>query len=499
MSRTPKSILIALVLWSIILGCIAAIVRFLVLPVFEEKRQATLIDQTGSQGRYQHEIKLAMDSFSGYSLLRSSEFAQKLKQSSIKLTVIDDGADYNERIEGLKNGSIDMAVFPINSFLQTGARLGSFPASIVYIIDETQGADAIVAHANAVKSIQDLNRNDARIVATPDSPSEFLGRVLIASFHLPEFPQSKWLIEANGSTAAYERFRGEGDSKAYAYALWEPDVSKARRDESTVVLIDSSKLRGYIVDVLVVRRELLVNDYPLAKTFIEHYARMVYEHRDGMTQVIFDDSKKLGSNLSEADAENTVAGIDWKNTLENMAYFGLLKNQPDAENIEDIIIKITDVLLKTGALETDPLGGNVRSLYYDQILKDMKAENFHPGRLLNVVQGMDLGKSDERLQVSQALEKLNPEQWESLLPVGELRVEPIQFGRGTNRLTLKGKREVEALASKLKSWPNYYLMITGRVRQGGDESAALELAQSRANATLDVLIENGISRKRLKI
>ena len=498
MPRTPKSILIALILWAIIFAGIAAIVRFLILPVFEEKRQAALMDQTGSRGRYKHEIKLAVDNFSGYCLLRSPELASDLKQDAIKLTLIDDGANYTKRTEALKKGAVDMAVFPINSFLQTGAQLGSFPASIAYIIDETQGADAIIAHKSQIKNIQDLNRKDARIVATSDSPSEFLSRVLTASFHLPEFPESGWLIEAEGSTAAYERFRSEGDSNAHAYALWEPHVSRAKRDKNTVVLIDSSKLRGYIVDVLVIRRELLIKHYNLAKTFIEYYARTVYKNKDDMVSVVIEDSKRLGGDLSQDDARNIVDGIAWKNTLENRAHFGLLDNQSSQETIEDSILKIIDVLVKTGALTKDPTQGKIRSLYFDQILKDMEAENFHPGRRLTIIEGIDPGKSDERLQAVDTLPALNPAQWDSLLPVGELRIQPIQFGRGTDRLTLQGKRDVKALAKTLESWPGYYLVITGRARQGGDESAALELAQRRADATLTVLIENGISRHRLK-
>lgn len=497
MPRTPKSILIALVLWIIIFGGIAAIVRFLILPSFEEKRLDELTKQTGSQGRYEHEIRLAVDNFSGYCLLRSDNLSQRLKNEDIKLSLVDDEANYSKRIEALKKGSIDMAAFPVNSFLQTSVKLGAFPASIVYIIDETQGADAIIAHRDQLKNIPDLNREDARIVATPDSPSEFLSRVVLASFHLPKFPKSHWLIEANGSTAVYNRFRGEGDAKPYAYALWEPDVSKAKRNENTIILIDSSKLRGYIIDVLVVRREFLVEDYSLVKTFVEHYARTVYENRDNMKSVIIEDAKALGNNLLNDDAESTINGIVWKNTLENMAHFGLLDKRVEQENIEDILIKIKDVLVTTGSLEENLENNRITSLYFDQILKDMKVENFHPGRL-NVIQGMELGKSDELLQTTKKLEQLSQAQWDSLLPVGELRVEPIQFGRGTDRITLQGKRELKILANTLKSWPSYYLIITGRVRSIGNESAALTLAKSRADVVLNALIENGIPRERVK-
>lgn len=488
----------AVTLWVVILGAVAVVVRFFVLPIFEDKKDAQLASQTGSEGRYQHEIRLGADSFSGYCLLRSPDLADRLSKEGIRLTVIDDEADYAKRLKALEKGDLNMAVFPINSFLQMGTEEGEFPASIVYLIDETQGADAIVADRNSIASIQDLNRKDARIVATPDSPSEFLARVMLASFNLSKIPESDWLIDADGSNAAYQRFIVDGATKPYAYAMWEPDVSKARRDPDTIVLLDSSKVRGYIVDVLVVRREFLIENYPTAKAFVESYARTAYANQSNMVGAVMADAEAQGEKMGRQDAESTVNGIAWQNTLENYAHFGLLPDNHSVENIEDILIKITRVMVKTGLLDQDPIAGKASTLYFDKILQDMQQENFHPGRDINVVEGVDLGDSNESLRETGELRKLNDRQWTNLISVGELRVEPISFGRGTARITIQGKRELEALAETLKSWPQYYLIVTGRVRPGGDEAASLNLAKERANATLSVLLDNGIARDRMK-
>ena len=498
MARTPRSILIAVVLWTTILAGIAAIVRYTVMPMLDQKRQSQLNRQTGSYGRFQHEVILALDNFSGYCQLRSGDFANRLGDDGILLTLVDDGADYQQRLKALSEGTVDMAVFPLNSFLQTGAELSTYPASIVYIIDETQGADAIVADQTSIQNIQSLNRAEARIVVTPNSTSEFLARVLIASFNLPELPDANWMIAADGSGAIFDRFRDEAANRPYAYALWEPEVSKAKRDKDTVVLLDSSKVKGYIVDALVIRREFLIDHYPIAKTFVEQYARSVYHNQSDRVTTVLDDAKSLNIPLTTSDAENIVRGIAWKNTLENMAHFGLMANQGSHENIEAILHKISDVLVQTGALERKPLDGQFSTLYFDQILKDMQSENFHPSRSLNVIQGMDIAVDNETLNSTQELQALSETQWQSLIPVGELRVAPIQFGRGTARLSLQSKRELENLATLLQSWPQYYLIIHGQVRPGGDEQAALKLAESRANSALEVLAEQGIARQRMK-
>lgn len=493
--RTKKGMIVAVFLWVVILGGIAATLRYIVLPKFQKEKQGILNNQTGSAGKYKHHVKLAADSFSGYCLLRSEEMADRLSSKGIKLTVYDDGANYIARMNALKKGDTEMAVFPVNSFIQCGAQIGSFPASIVYIIDETTGADAIIAHKQSLNKISDLNSPDARIVLTPDSPSEFMARVMLASFSLPRLPDD-WMIKEDGSREVYKRFRGESVNKPYAYAMWEPDVSKALQEKDAHILIDSSKLKGYIVDVLVVRREFIIDNFDVIKNIIEAYARTVYANRNKMVKMVIADARSLNDTLSEKEASQTVKGIEWKNTLENYAHFGI-KNAHSVENIEDIIIKITEVLLKTGALKSDPIDGRANNLYFNKILLAMKENNFHPSREISVISGMDLG-NNETLRGAAKLKKLTTRQWLSLVEVGEMRIDPIQFGRGTARVNIKSRRELEKLAKTLKSWPQYYLTVTGQVRPGGNEEEALKLAKARADATVGVLTSNNVPIERIR-
>ena len=488
----------AVVLWVIIIGGIAATVRYFALPKYRQKKNENLALQTGSEGKYKHTVRIAADSFSGYCILRSPEMYSRLSKQGIKISVIDDGADYEGRLRALSRGDVEMAVFPINSFIQCGSQAGEFPASIVYIIDETKGADAIIAHKKSVASISDLNTADARIVVTPDSPSEFLARVMIASFDLPNLSESKWIVKADGSSEVYKKFRGDSGRKPLAYAMWEPDVSKALRDSDSVVLLDSSKLQGYIIDVLVVQREFLIENYDVAKAVIESYARTAYANQTKMTDLVVADAKAAGERISQSDAQNMVKGIQWKNSLENFAHFGVQGDMHSLENIEDIIIKITDVLVKTGALERDPVDGKVSNLYFNKIVKEMKQGDFHPGREINIVSGLENATAGELVRETLKLARLTEEQWNSLATVGALRVNPIKFGRGTARINIQSQHELRALAGTLNSWPQYYLSVTGRVRPGGDAAAALQLAKSRADAAVKRLVDNGVAPERMR-
>ncbi len=96
--RNNTSLLIAALLWVLILGGIAATVRYFIRPQLEERRQEKLAGQTGSEGKYKHKVVLAADGFSGYALLRSPELEERLKRRGIRLSVVDDGADYRARL-----------------------------------------------------------------------------------------------------------------------------------------------------------------------------------------------------------------------------------------------------------------------------------------------------------------------------------------------------------------------------------------------------------------
>jgi outer membrane protein OmpA-like peptidoglycan-associated protein/ABC-type taurine transport system substrate-binding protein len=427
-----------------------------------------------------------------------------LKQKGIRWTVQDDGADYDARIKALERGSIQMAVFTIDSFIAAGARLGEYPGTIVLVLDETKGADAMVAYKDAVPSIQALDHESARIVATPNSPSEFLARVVLAQFSLPRMP-SKWLENADGAGAVFQKLRGADKNAKRAYVLWEPYVSRALDIDGVEVLLDSSRMSGYIVDVLVVQRRFLA-DYPdIVRDVVEAYLRASYSYnqgRSGLVKLVMDDAAQTGSDrLSTEQAERLVDGIQWKNTLENYAHFGLVSgNQAQGlQHVEDMIANITDVLVTTDALSSNPVAGKASTLFYDQIVRDLHAQEFHPGKKLNVIAGAGPGTQDlEAARGAANLRKLSDAEWERLIPVGEMRVPPIAFARGTSRLNVQSERELQFLAKRLQSLPGYYLTVVGHARAQGDADANLKLANDRAAAAAQALRENGLHANRIR-
>lgn len=495
-AKAKKHILVAVV-WVFIAGALAVGYKFFVAPA----KKAEVVSQTGSKSRYRHEVKVALDGFSGYAVLRSREVREELASAGIRLSLEDDGADYGARIQALASGETDMAVFTVDSLVTASAALGEFPATIVTVIDETRGADAIVVKEDGPRTLEDLNDPGARFVLTPASPSEFLARVVRAHFRLDDLPESDWFVPKDGPEAVIEQFRATSPREKRAFVLWEPYVSTALGAGGRK-LLDSSKLKGLIVDVLVARRSFLQEKPDVVRKLVEAYLRASWKWNrksGGMAELIQEDSKNLGAPLSASQAQTLAKGILWKNTLENFAHFGLVeKGQARGiQHLEDILGNVLQVLLRTGALESDPVEGRANILYYDRILAQLKEEDFHPGHLPGVQLGG--GQDLDSIREDGELSALSESEWGRLIPVGDVKVASLSFGRGTARLNVRSERELTRLAGILSSWPSYYLVVTGHARADGDPEANRKLALERAEAAANFLKTQGLAAQRVHV
>ncbi len=497
-----KRLIIATASWLIIIGVSGLAYKFVVEPWL----RGDLVKETSTQ-RYAHTIKVAHDSFPGYAILRSPAVQNLLDRQGIKLSFVDDKADYVGRARALKSGKVQMAVFTIDAYLKAGSVIGEFPGSIVLVIDESKGADAIVAYKRGVPQIPSLSNPRARIVLTPDSPSETLARIMINKMSLPSLPNA-WAMETNGAEDAYKQLKSADPDEPYAYVIWEPYVTKALAIEGVHLLLDSSKLKGYIVDVLVVQRGFLDSQRELVTHVVQAYLRANYDYNnqsDGLASLIQADAKRYGDSLTRNETDKLVKGIEWRNTVENYAHFGVIPSTEakGTERLEAMIAKITQVLVQTNSISADPLSGNYELLFFEGILRSLHHDKFHPG-MLNAsgndgLDGIFVGSTPmEQVREETALNPLSDANWNALAPVAAMKVDPIQFGRGNARILPGSKRALQELAANLKSFPQYYLRVVGHTRQEGDPAANRVLALQRAEAAAQSLRDFGIANHRIR-
>ena len=221
--------------------------------------------------------------------------------------------------------------------------------------------------------------------------------------------------------------------------------------------------------------------------------------------MIQSDAKQYGDSLNRNETDKLVKGIEWRNTVENYAHFGVIPSAEakGAERLEAMIAKITQVLVQTNSISTDPVSGNYEQLFFEGILRSLHHDKFHPG-MLNASgnDGLDsifVGSTPmEQVREEASLNPLSDANWNSLAPVAAMKVEPIQFGRGNARILPGSKRALQELSANLKSFPQYYLRVVGHTRQEGDPAANRVLALQRAEAAAASLRNFGIANHRIR-
>ena len=490
MSKTK--IILAAFVWLIVLAVGVSIWKLVIDPVRKKSKTETAKQQaeaavaaTSGTSRFSQEITIGLDSFSGYAVFRTAEFQNQLANRGIKLRLVDDGPDYTVRAAGLEKGTLQFALFPADALLKTFSKLEYPPATIIAIIDETRGADAMLAYKKQFENVDRLNSPEVRFVLVGDSPSETLARVVIQDFGLNQVKKDA-IVSLASPEKLMERYKNAAPSTNDVYVVWEPFVSQMLKNDAMHVLTDSSKFTGYIVDTLVVNRDFLLKHEPVAEAVLESYFSSLFSYRDAakQSQLMLDDAKLTKMQIEPEQAAKMVQGIQWKNTQENFAHFGL--RQGAIIHVENILDRISRVLVSTGAMDREPFDGKWNRLYFDRPMKEIMSRNFYPG------------VQSEAIREELALKELTEKQWKELTTVGTLSVTELVFSRGSSTLTDRSQLILKELADRLQAWPQYYLMIRGNASNLGDVEANQQLAAKRAQGALQYLESAGIPKQRMR-
>ena len=482
---SKAKLVLACLVWLVLLGAGVFIYRIIYVPAVEEKEQAKkeeVLDQTSGSSNYKHTIGFGLDGFSGYAVMRSNEMKQLLRSQGIRLQLEDDGANYEKRLEDLASGELQMAAFPIDALLKAMEAKGSMPATIISIIDETAGADALVAYKSKFPNIDALNTSSTRFVLVENSPSETLVRFLMHKLKLDAVDPNAFSF-VNSEKELISRYKSSMPGGNEVFVTWEPVVSELLSNDQMSVLFSSKDQSGYIVDTIVVSRDYLIKNEPVVRQVLESYFTALYKFSD---EVKLQSLVQEDASLDAARAEALVKGVVWKNTQENFAHFGL--RRAAVSHVEDMIDRVKRVLIDTGGLSSDPTGGQSSRLYYEQILSSLRDDGFHPGQ----------GRGTEEIREQEQLQQLSKQQWSRLEPVGTVDVPPLIYARGTAKLTQSSKVKLESLSETLESFPTFYLMVRGNASSKGNAEANKKLAKQRAEAALQYLVEQGVPAAKMK-
>jgi len=463
-----------LVLILVVLGILGIVGYKYLSPYIEEKQDRESSDASRTKGT----ITIGMDNWVGYMPLCSPEMRKRMRQSGYILECKDDKANYPERMQLLKKGKLNFAVATVDSYLLNGHSV-NYPGTIVTVIDESKGGDAIVAWSDKIKNIEDLKKkNDYKIALTPASPSEHLLKTVSVHFDIPNIRNNKSVIvEADGSSAALEMLLKK---KVGVAVLWEPDVSKALSQKGIKKLLGTEQTDKLIVDILIVNRRFADDDPDAVNTLLTNYYRVLKYYKTNKSQLIEDAADY--TDLSKKKVTTLLKGVKWNSLIENaQQWFGVASTgSVNEEALIDTIESVSNVLTDSGDFTDTPVPGNdPYRLTNSSFVNALYQKSYSSTQFGATSQS---SQTQQIYGLDRVFTALSKQGWAKLKEIGTLRIRPIIFQSGTDYLTLEGKEQLDLAAENLKHYPHFRLWVKGHTSKRGDAAANKKLSKARAEA-----------------
>lgn len=430
-------------------------------------------DTRTSNSRITTTLRIGGDGYLGYWFIQSPEMRKESARRGVGIDFKDDGGAYTDRLQKFAAGELDVIVLPVNSYAKHGGN-HKYPGVIVAAIAESKGADGIVAFKESLRKdgVPGLNDSGLKFVYTGESPSSFLLDLTITDFDLFNLAKSsEWRSEVAGST---EAFKAAGKREGDVFVMWEPELSKALAENPDLTYVwGSDKFGGYIIDVFVVRRDYLQHNEETLKAFFKAYFTAVDRYANDPKLKLSHIKKSTG--LKNEVAEAILGKIDWYDFDENLQdMFGITRDAgyPAKEGVVNCIISCNDVMVRTD--------GSYKGL-------DDPYRIVNDSTLRSLTEEMPKAVNRDR-DTRLAFVELSDDEWAELPEIATMRVEPITFGNGVDRLDTSGESQVDKIASVLlNNYPSYRVAVRGHTGPG-DEEANLKLSKERAEVVVQRLI-----------
>ena len=461
------------------------------LPVLHKKVQVATSDAKDVKGK----ITIAYDDWIGYYPLISSRMKKFARSEGYILDGVNDGADYPARMQALKEGKYDFAVVTVDSYILNAVPV-DFPGTIIAVLDESKGDDAMVAYTNLVKNLDSFQDGfNGSIGYTSGSPSEHLLKALPVHFNVPGLKNlpERQRVKTKDSQEALGLLR---DKKVRVAVLWEPNVSKALQIPGVGRIIGTESMSKVIVDILVVNREF-ASKYPERVDFLlRTYFRTLKFYTDEQEELKKDIHTEL--KLTDDSIQKMLDGVAWVNLSENChSWFGLSgPGQVAEQGLVDTIDSTVSILVESGDFKSNPLPDkDPYRIMNSQFIQEIYKNGIQNGFAALV----SPGGTNATAALAHSFKPLSDAQWDKLHAVGSIRVEPIVFQTGLANLDVEQKEKLDTAMERLKHYPSFRILVGGHTSLSGDPDANKNLSQQRAEAVARYLtVTYSLDENRIK-
>jgi NitT/TauT family transport system substrate-binding protein len=187
-----------------------------------------------------------------------------------------------------------------------------FQFQAVLGLDDSKGGDGIVSK-DSIRTVRDLRGR--RVAVNRGSVSDFFLNVLLRKNGMTESQLNIINMRQDDAGAAFL------SGKVDAAVTWEPWLSRAKQAPGGHVLVDSSQTPGLIVDVLVLRRDVLGAQPAAVRAMVTGWYRAVEywkAHPDDADAIM---AKAVGGWLKDVKTfKETLAGVRYYDQTINRQY-----------------------------------------------------------------------------------------------------------------------------------------------------------------------------------
>ncbi len=214
----------------------------------------------------------------------------------------------------------------------------TFQVQAVLGLDDSKGGDGIVSKA-AIATIKDLRGK--RVAVNQGSVSDFFLNVLLRDNGMTVKDLNIVNMRQDDAGAAFL------SGKVDAAVTWEPWLSRAKQAPGSHVLVDSSQTPGLIVDVLVIRKDVIKAHPNAVKAAVAAWYKAVdywKANEDDADAVM---AKAVGGWLKDVKTfKETLSGVRYYDKAINASYMApggqIYKTVQNAVNIWTALGKITE-------------------------------------------------------------------------------------------------------------------------------------------------------------
>lgn len=477
----------------IIVGAVVAVAAIGGMIAYKMMDDAAIVASSDS-ANVNYTIRIGVDNWAGYYPLCSAETRKRALDKGVLVECKDDGANFAQRMKNLRTGELQMAAITADSYVRNGAE-EDFPGSVIFVIDESQGGDAIIASRSVAPNgnIDDLKgKKGLKIAFTSDSPSEMLVTAWKRDFGIPIDDPTLWtIVPADGSSDALKKLQS---GEVQVAVLWQPDVAKALDNQNFVKLLGTEDTKNLIVDTLVASHNFISGSPEAVQILMASYFEALEHYKTHPDEFDRGLATYAGVKLDQVQALKD--GIDWIDLPRNgVDWMGVqYAGGQGRRQLYDTINTTTRIMVQDGQISSDTLpGGDAFRL----INSTPFAQVFDMGINGTLAFPFVLPNQITDVSLTRKFKKLSPGRWGKLAEIGSVHVPPITFNTGTSVLYPDGQEAFDAIANILTTYPRYRIKVVGHTGRG-DKIANAQLSKKRATNVAKYLRDKlGLDKNRI--